>query len=398
MMDVSAQLADTGIRGARLPGISTSVKSRAAFAFGALLATLFALSYAGLIALAGWGAYAAAAGTSPARACLTLCGATLLILPLLKPLIARPEPGREPHALDPGEQPLLFAFVRELAMAAGIPEPSGIAVDCNVNCCCILSGGFTGLFDSQYALVIGLPLVAALRLDQFAGILAHELSHRAYTAALGSSRLIWSINAWFNSRAFEPDEIDERLRARRANAGPVRRIAIGVLEGLVSAGRGVLRLVRIVEQAVTAPFLRNMELQADRWQVSIAGSAAFVSTVSELNLLSVAAQRALVELSRKMREGQIVNDYPNMIASICSGYSADFRGRLLAGLETAKTGIFPAHPCDRDRIRMARAQASAGMVPAGLPATILFRDFRNLCCEVTLEFYRQEFGLTNDRN
>jgi hypothetical protein len=73
--------------------------------------------------------------------------------------------------------PLLFALVRSLASKIGVAAPDRIAVDCNVNCYCMFAVGIRGIFRSGFALVIGLPLVAGLRLDQVVGVLVHELAH-----------------------------------------------------------------------------------------------------------------------------------------------------------------------------------------------------------------------------
>jgi hypothetical protein len=121
-----------------------------------------------------------------------------------------------------------------------------------------------------------------------------------------------------------------------------------------------------------------------------------ISAVLEINLLAVATQRALVELSRMKREERLVDNYPGFVVSLRSRYSAGFVGRLLAGLEQGKTGMFSAHPADSDRMALARKQLSCGTVTSALPASALFRNHDALCRAVTLEFYKQEFGLSEE--
>lgn len=152
----------------------------------------------------------------------------------------------------------------------------------------------------------------------------------------------------------------------------------------------------LAEGAVSSVFLRRMEREADRCQVRVAGTDAFVSTILEINLLSVAAQRAVVDLSRMWREGRLVDNYPGLITSLRSRYSSGFVQRLLAGLEQGKTGMFSEHPCDKDRMALARAENARGVLTPGLPARELFADYESLCHDVTLEFYDQQLHLERE--
>jgi len=152
----------------------------------------------------------------------------------------------------------------------------------------------------------------------------------------------------------------------------------------------------VAEGAASSVCLRRMELEADRHQARVAGTGAFISTVLEVSLLACAAQRAVVELSRMKREGRLVDNYPGLIAALRGRYSKEFVQRLLAGVEEGETGWFSAHPCDKDRIALARAERTRSILTAGLPATVLFADYNTLCRGVTLEFYDQELGLKRE--
>lgn len=395
--DIGAQLHATGIAGAHLPPIASSSRYRLGLTLGALLSGVFSFVYLGLIPLVTWRLYLLVSRVHSLVGSLALLvSGCVLILSFLKPLLARPGRAAEPYPLDPDQQPLLFAFLRELAAKGGMPEPARISVDCGVNCSCVFAGGITGLFRSDLDLVIGLPLVAGLRMDELAGVLAHELGHAAQTTAIWSSRFIWSVNAWFSRVAFERDAVDERILQALETAGPGTRVAWLCAQLLVLPGRGVLQMVKIVKDAATSVFLRRMEREADRYQLHVAGTEAFVSTILEINVLSVAAQRVVVDLSRMWQEGRLVDNYPGLIASVRDRYSKGFVQRLLAGLEQGKTSIFSAHPCDKDRMILARAEEARGVLTLGLPAAVLFADYEALCREVTLELYDQQFHIKRE--
>jgi hypothetical protein len=312
---------------------------------------------------------------------------------LLKPLVARPGRTTEPLLLEPDQEPLLFAFVSELASCGGMPKPSSIAVDWSPNSYCVFAGGLRGAFRAGFVLVIGLSLAADLCLDQLAGALAHEMGHAVQAVAVPSSRILWNVNAWFSRIALEPDAWDERILHRFETAGPWTKFLLRCAQALATPGRAVARFLLMVESAVCSAFLRRIELEADRCQLRVAGMESFISTILETNLLAVASQRAVVHLSRMWRERRLVDDYPGLVVFIRRHYSSEFVQRIQAGLEEGKTGIFSSHPSDKDRIVFARAEGKHGTLPTGLPAAALFTDYGALCREVTLEYYDQDLRL-----
>ena len=397
--ELEAQLQATGVFALEMPPLAVSIRHRLVSAFGGLLTTLFLFAYLGLIPLAAWGVYRLNAKITLASAvgpiCLSLIGC-LLILSLVKPLVARPGRVAEPHRLDPEKQPLLFKFVKELASRGQMPEPSHLAVDWSVNCYCVFAGGITGISRRDFDLVIGLSLVSGLSLDQLAGVLAHELGHVAHRSAMWSSRLMWNVEAWFSRVTGERDRFDLAVLDSLKAAGPASKLLLECAQWLVVPGRAVLRLMRLVEGAVSAGFLRRMEIEADRYQVRVAGTEAFLATILETNLLAVASQRAVVDLSRMWQRRRLVDDFPGLIASLRRGYSAAFVQRLRAGMEKSGNRIFSTHPSDRDRMAFARAQATRGLLTPGLPAAALFADYQELCRQATLDYYDRDLRLERE--
>ena len=405
--DIAVQLKALVPLGERVPPVAVSPWWRFAMMLAAWLTVLLLLIYVALIPMTGWAVYwltltygvhsgVALGFHGVVVSSALLLGGCLIILSLLKPLVARPAPATEPYVVDAEKEPLLYAFVRELASNVGAPEPSRITIDCNVNCGCIFSGGITGFFRPGFDLLVGLPLVAGLRLDQMAGVLAHELGHAALTTGIRSNRLIWSVNAWFSRVVHEPDEFDQQILRGLGTSERGWRLVLRLTQVLVQPARGFLWLLMVAARAASCGVLRRMEMEADRYQVRVAGTEAFISAVLEINLLAVATQRALVELSRMKRQGRLVDNYPGFVVSLRSRYSAGFVGRLLAGLEQGKTGLFSAHPADSDRMVVARTEKSPGRMTAALPASVLFAHLEALCRAVTIEFYKQEFGLPEE--
>lgn len=383
---------------ARIPPVVPGAKLRLMFILGAWFAALFPLTYVALIPLGAWTLYWFVSAVTPSvhspllSAGIVLVG-SLLILSMLKPLVARPAAAPAPHYLSREKQPLLFCLVESLASNIGVAAPEGIAVDCNVNCYCMFAGGITGMLRPGFVLTIGLPLVAGLRLDQVVGVLAHELGHALQITTMRSSRVIWTVHSWLSRVAFQQDEFDASLLGRIETAGKAMKPTLRLMRLLVRPARGILWLLLMTEGAISCPFRRRLEVTADRYQIRVSGTERFISAILEINLLTVAAQRAVVELSQMKRTGQLVDNYPGLIAYIRAHYPGDFVERLVAGLAEERSGLLNAHPCDKDRIALARAEHQPGVVTSDLPASVLFGEYKSLCREATVEYYEQELGV-----
>ena len=117
-------------------------------------------------------------------------------------------------------EPLVVEFVEALCARLGSPAPARIEVDCTANASAGFHRGFLGLIGGKFVLRVGLPLVAGLTLEQFAGVLAHELGHFSQRTGMRGSFLIRWLNGLFTRIVFQRDKLDQRLaRLRYANNG-----------------------------------------------------------------------------------------------------------------------------------------------------------------------------------
>jgi Zn-dependent protease with chaperone function len=161
-----------------------------------------------------------------------LLAGALLVLFLIKPLLAPRPKWQKAKALQFGKEPVLFAFVTRLARAVSAPEPTRIEVDYQVNASAGFGSGLAGLFGRELTLRIGLPLVAGLTVEQFAGVLAHELGHFSQGTGMRLTYLVRCVNAWFARAVYQRDGLDESLQSWCVDTGRFAPIfwlaAIGV--------------------------------------------------------------------------------------------------------------------------------------------------------------------------
>ncbi|MFU8871949.1 M48 family metalloprotease [Micromonospora sp. SL4-19] len=159
------------------------------------------------------------------------------------------------------EAPQLWATVRELATAVGTRAPDEIRLVPEVNAAVGEQSRLLGLLGGRRTLYVGLPLLQAMRVDQFRSVLAHELGHYS-----GRHTRLGGV----------------AYRGRLAIEGTVERISPRNPIGWVF--KGYAKLYLMVDNAAS----RRQELEADRASVRLAGPEAATSALRTLPALSAA--------------------------------------------------------------------------------------------------------------
>jgi len=318
-------------------------------------------------------------------------GAILLFF-MVKPLFApRRRTGRL-RTLEFGEDPLLFALVTRVARAAGAPEPKRIDVDAHANA----SAGFGGilgvLFGGDLVLTIGLPLVAGLTVQQFAGVVAHELGHFSQGAAMRLTYVVRSINAWFARLVYERDDWDEAL-AEGCQRGDRLSVILLVALLCVWLTRRVLWVLMAVGHGLSCFVMRQMEYDADRFETRLVGTAAFLETSRRLLLLEHGTNVAhTLTVHAWLSGGRLPDDLSDLIVGVASAVPRDEVLEIDRKMQQAKTGLFDTHPAHGDRVRAARREKAPGVFHLGGPAARLFSDFAKTSRAASMDFYRFAFS------
>lgn len=371
---------------------------RASLALVSLVVVLLPLVYVVLVAALGWGVwwYAEQGGRFASRISgipyvvvrfgPIFVGAVLFFF-LLKPLLASPAQRREPHVLRPEEQPFLFDFVRALATALGAPMPERIVVDLQVNASASFAHGWRSLFDGSLALTVGLPLVSALRLREFAAILAHEFGHLSQGAGMRFYYTTASVNRWFARVVFERDRWDERLQTWSQGGWWVSMLVLNVAVGGVWVSRRLLLLLLKVASAASSHMSRQMEFDADRNAAALCGADSFARSMELLPQIEVARGWASQAASAAFREGRLPDDLPVLVAHGMGLITPEGRVQIVAAAAGDTVVMYATHPPIDQRVARARAAGDAGVFTIDAPASILFRDYPELCRTLTRDLY-----------
>lgn len=284
---------------------SKAYKRHAWFAVAGLVG--FFLLYIGATAWFGWKmvalSRAAYASGSPAGWVGAFLAAFFFVF-LAKALLPSKR-GAAPERIEisPADQPKLFEFVYRIADEARAPRPHKVFVSPDVNAAVFYPINLTSLlFPSRKNLLIGVGLVNVLTLAEFKAVLAHEFGHFAQRAM--------AVGRW----VYVGQQVAGRIIARRdiidrflggISQIDIRIAWIGWLLRLVAWSIRALtetffRLVVVAERALS----REMELQADRVSVSVAGSDALVHGLFRLRAADTAWSQAEGAAAQMLGQGK----------------------------------------------------------------------------------------------
>lgn len=318
------------------------------------------------------------------------------ILFLVKPLLAQPANYVRSRSLSRKSDPVLFAFVEKLCATIHAPIPSRIEVDHEVNASASFEAGWRGIFDGRLTLTLGMPLAAGLSLEQFGGVISHELGHFTQRGGMRLSYVVRFISAWFNRVVFERDEWD--LWLERAHRGRDWRLAAVILasQACVWLTRRVLWILMQCGNLVSGLLQRQMEFNADLHEIRFAGSQAFEGTQLRLRLLNQAAEQARRDLADYFENGELPDNLSQLIQSRVDRLPREAVDAAQEAIREDTASWWSTHPSDQARVEAAQREDAPGLFHCAGPASILFTDFDGLCRNVTWDLYRGLFGVHFD--
>ncbi|MBI4613498.1 MAG: M48 family metalloprotease [Planctomycetes bacterium] len=371
---------------------------------------LLPVAYLGLAGLVAWGTLQHArhghdrvADSSSFRLRALAYGGPIVAgvvvtLLLLKPLVARR--GREEFVLelDPAAEPTLFQFVTRLCETVRAPVPRRIEVDLTANAAAGFQNGTAGFLTGRLTLRFGLLLARELSIRDFGGVLAHELGHFSQRGAMRVSFLIRTVHAWFARVVFERDAFDEGLEKSFSESHFVLvKLIVLLAIGSVWVTRGILWLFLAASHALCCVLLRQMEIDADRHEVRVAGSSSFQATLESIHVLDVPRTAYMARIVLAPRGCELPDDLPAAVSSLLSTGAEPLRAGVRSQLVSARTRAFDTHPSFRDRVRNAVAESAPGVLRLEGPASSLFSDFGATCRDATAGLYRHVLGRAAER-
>jgi hypothetical protein len=157
--------------------------------------------------------------------------------------------------------------------------------------------------------------------------------------------------------------------------------------------RQVLRGLMMTGHAISCFMLRQMEFDADSYEIKITGSETFGHTSRRMREMNVGVHYGYADLRAIGRNGKLPSHLPAFMVERTSNVPADVLDQV-RNTGNERTGMFDTHPCDADRIRAAQEAAARGVMAGGDgPASALFRNFDALSAAATRHHYEHDLGI-----
>lgn len=196
------------------------------------------------------------------------------------------------HEITSKDQPRLFAFLFELADAAGAPRPHKVFLSARVNAAVFYDLSlFNLIFPSKKNLEIGLALVNTLSLGEFRAVLAHEFGHFAQRS-MAVGRWVYVAQQIATHLVTRRDALDEFLVSLGSIDLRVRAV-VAVVQLVIWSIRSLVESLFNVVVLMQRALSREMEMQADLVAVSLTGSDALIHALHRLQGADDAWDRAL---------------------------------------------------------------------------------------------------------
>ena len=372
---------------------------------------LLPVIYTGLTALAGYGTYYFAthyfleiwrwpvSGRGGLMLKTVASGTPLLMLGMaavfmVKPLFARRAKAMQPITLDPRHEPVVFALVQRICELVGAPAPQEVRLDCAVNASAGFRRGLFSFLGNDLVLTLGMPLVAGLSTRQLAGVIAHEFGHFRQGAAMRLSYVIRRVNGWFARVVYERDSWDAELAGWSQTDSQWVNLMGGCARLAVWFSRLLLKGLMYAGHAISCLLMRQMEYDADRCEIHVAGSAGFEATALRLGELGATTARLYKEMQKTWRSSfRVPDNIPRLVGHHAERITEAQRTKLAAECMAGRTGWLDTHPSHADRIAAARRAGEPGLIADDAPAAELFANFAVLSRFVTLAHYEDDWQL-----
>jgi hypothetical protein len=321
-----------------------------------------------------------------------LIGATVLLF-LLYPLWPRHKPEPRPR-LNTKRHGRFHHLINQLTAALDVTAPEVIELIPGASIRVAPARGLRSLSRGDLRLSLGLATVAGCSVQQLAGLLAREFGRYASPASARAAIWTRSINQWFADRSRVPDEWDERFAHRlEAYPGKLTRFWVTFAQVMTRRVRGLLARLTEWNNKATFKILQRLELDADLFQMRVAGSQEFRALALQLHQL-LEAERDLHQLNHLAfyQREQLLLDLPAAIAASASASKPMPEIQKNAENQLRQINLRPWEAQAADSVRLEQAQEvrDPGMLNCAQPAHLLFDDFALLCDVATLnEYHRQ---------
>lgn len=305
------------------------------------------------------------------------------------------------------ENPALKEFVDQICKKTRAPKPKAVYMDPDVNAYVSYSNMWLSLFlPIRKELTIGLGLVSCLNLSEFKAVIAHEFGHFAQRSMKIGSYIV-TANTIIHDMIFTRDKWDNTLEGWKNSGSSIALVAF-LMMPVIWIIRQILNLFYQFLNIMYSSLSREMEFNADKVAVSVAGSDAIVSGLWKLNHgfatwnttldnAYLAAQKELYVKNLYSHNHQALNRLKEEKNHILENLPEHPRGgkQFFNSSENSEVSMYASHPPNDMRQENAKSPYIACEQDDRSP-WVLFDDPKARQEEMTFVIYNQYLGKKPD--
>lgn len=317
---------------------------------------------------------------------------TTLLLLLAKPLLSlRSRPYRG-ILLSDQQEPDLHMFVQDICERLGVIAPVEIRLNNDVTVL-MHHRGPLGFWRNEFVLTIGVPLIAALKTNQLAALLARELICFRTPEAPRAGFLLMAHHRWLHTSLHREDAFDQGLKRWQEQG----RLSAGTVEKLQWLFALIGRLIsprHTVSRMLGKPLVHHIVAVADDAACNLAGREGLSQALEQQRLIAHTAQELIPKLQKQWDEkGVLPDDLIQLTLLSARQYPSTIHNQLRMKQEQLRAQENDIIPADSQRInRLASAQDRPGYACVS-PAQTLIRYFAKLATTMTVRYYHNRLNL-----
>jgi len=244
------------------------------------------------------------------------------------------------------EQPVLFAFIRQLTKDTQTPFPKKIYLSADVNACVFYDSSFWSMFlPVKKNLQIGLGLVNALNVSEFKAVMAHEFGHFSQRSMkLGS--FVYNVNKIIHNMLFDNQGYAGFLQSWASLDG-VFAIFASITAKIAQGIQWILRQMYGLINKNYMRLSREMEFHADAVAASVSGSKSLVTALRRVELANSGYTIALQKCDDLFRQKKISNNIYQNQTTVLLHLAEEFKLPLQHGLPVVNDDFIQSNNLSR---------------------------------------------------
>jgi hypothetical protein len=310
--------------------------------------------------------------------------AGLFLICLVKPLVEPQRQGVAVYPVDLNKETLLRDFAAKVCEQIDAPAPKGIQFECSTRLAAVNKRGVH--------LVLGLPVMASLSVEQFAGVVAGQMALHRPKAGCGVMNMIRGINYWLWRSVYGKSRFDRWLSlvAQRRHFH-LAKLLLPLMLTKIPA-QAVLFVPMFVANTIASSVVRKTEFDADLAATRLVGRKTFTGLLERLEQIDFTWDGAMADLNFLSKEQQLPESLPQNVALRMQDMTVELFHALRETVNAPDEKPFDTKPSTTDRLEAISKEPDSGVVRCGLAARNLLADYDSLSRKMTADFYSGRFG------